>query len=377
MALTKEQLKQLMFTVAKADRKAPVAYSHGDRKFTYEELNTALRTELKELVGNYNLYRQNKNILFELIQEVVELSLPTNVFDNMKEFAEVKTFQHGDKPFFKRRQSQIRGRAFVTRVAPGGIYEAFKIDSQIVNVATETFGGAAQIGLEEFLEGTVDFAELMDVINIGLEIAVYKEVMRNLISLSFGGAGLYQGNLNQKLPAANIKTVAGWAPVEFNALIGIAAAYGTPTIFCSHAFALNVRPEGYWASESAKNEFMKNGYIGVYNGARIVVLPQSFFDVSNNTEAVFVPAGYAWIIPAGDDKPVKIAFEGDVVVEEFQNRDWSREIQVFKKFGVALVTNPGICVYHNTGLDQWPYISGPIFTYGAGAITPTYNFIIN
>ncbi|NBW23480.1 MAG: hypothetical protein EBR82_87620, partial [Caulobacteraceae bacterium] len=76
MALTKEQLKQLMFTVAKADRKAPVAYSHGDRKFTYEELNTALRTELKELVGNYNLYRQNKNILFELIQEVVELTLP-------------------------------------------------------------------------------------------------------------------------------------------------------------------------------------------------------------------------------------------------------------------------------------------------------------
>jgi len=377
MALNKDQLKQLMFTVAKADKKAPVAYSHGDRQFSYDELNSALRSELKELVGNYNLYRQNKNTLFELIQEVVELTLPQNVYDNMKDFAEVKTFAHGDKPFFKRRQSQIRGRTFVTRVANGGIYEAFKIDSQIVNIATEAYGGAAQIGLEEFLEGTVDFAELMDVINIGLEIAVYKEVMRNLVALSFGGAGLYQGSLNNKLPANNIKTVAGWAPVEFNALIGIAHSYGAPTIFCSQMFALNLRPEGLYASDKLRDEFNNNGYIGVYHGAKIVILPQSFFDVTNNTESVLVPAGYAWIIPSTDDKPVKIAFEGDVVVEEFQNRDWSRELQVFKKFGVALVTNAGICVYHNTGLDQWPNVAGPIFTYGAVTPTAAYNFIIN
>jgi hypothetical protein len=377
MALTKEQLKQLMFTVAQADKTAPVAYSHGDRKFSYEELNSALRAELKELVGDYNLYRRNKNTLFELIQEVVELTLPTNVMDSMKEFAEVKTFQHGDKPFFKRRQSQIRGRTFVTRNSPGGIYEAFKIDSQVVNIATETYGGAAQIGLEEFLEGTVDFAELMDVINVGLEIAVYKEVFRSMVALSTGGAGLYNGSLNQKLPANNIKTVAGWAPVEFNALIGIARAYGTPTIFVSQMFALNLRPEGLYASDKLRDEFNNNGYIGTYNGARIVVLPQSFFDVSNNSDQILVPAGYAWIIPATDDKPVKIAFEGDVVVEEFQNRDWSREIQVFKKFGVALVTNPGICIYRNTGLDAWPNVQGPIFSYGSLTATSTYNFIIN
>lgn len=376
MALNKAELKQLMIATAQADRKAPVAYAYGDRKFSYDELNTALRNELKEIAGSFNLYRQNKNILFELIQDVVDLVLPTNVFDNMKEFAEVKTFAHGDKPFFKRRQSQIRGRSFVTRVAPGGVYEAFKIDSQLINIATESFGGAAQIGLEEFLEGTVDFAELMDVINVGLEIAVYKEVMRNLVALASNGTALYQGSLtNAKLPGNNIKTFAGWAPLEFNALLGVARAYGEPTIFCSQMFAMNLRPEALYASDAAKAEYQSKGYLGMYHGVRVVVLPQSFFDVSNNTDKLLVPAGYAWIIPSGTDKPVKIAFEGDTVVEEFQNRDWSREIQVFKKFGVALVTNPGICVYHNTALDGFPTTVGPVLTPASGITQPAYTFI--
>jgi hypothetical protein len=376
MALNKEQLKQLMVATAKADRSAPVAYSHGDRKFTYEELNAALRSELNEIVGDYSAYRANKNILFELIEDVVDLVLPTNVMDSMKEFAEVKTFAHGDKPFFKRRQSQIRGRSFVTRVSPGGIYEAFKIDSQLINIATEVYGGAAQIGLEEFLEGLVDFAELMDVINIGLEIAVYKEVMRNLVALASNGTALYQGSLtNAKLPGNNVKTFAGWAPLEFNALLGVARAYGEPTIFCSQMFAMNLRPEALYASESVKSEFNSNGYLGTYNGVRVVVLPQSFFDVSNNTDKLLVPAGYAWIIPTGTDKPVKIAFEGDTVVEEFQNRDWSREIQVFKKFGVTLVSNPGICVYHNTALDGFPTTVGPVLTPASGILQPAYTFI--
>jgi hypothetical protein len=377
MALNKEQLKELMITVAEADKEAPVAYSYGERKFTYDQLNDALRAELKELVGDYASYRKNKNVLFELIEEVVELVLPKNVYDNMKEFAEIKTFAHGDKPYFKRRQSALRGRTFVTRAGAAGVYEAFKMDAEVVNVTTEVFGGAAQIGLEEFLEGTVDFAQLMDIINVGLEIAVYKEVMRNMVALATNGIANYAGTISNKLPENNIIDVAGWAPVEFNALLGVTRAYGEPTIFCSQMFALNIKPDAYWVSDTDRAELRDNGYIGRYNGARIVVLPQSFFDVTNNSSALVVPAGYAWIIPAGPDKPVKVAFEGEAVVEEFQNRDWSKEIQVFKKFGVTIITNAGITVYHNSALDSWPSVEGPIFVPESGTAEYTYTYIVN
>jgi len=372
MALNKEQLKELMSTVAQADRKATVAFSYGDRKFSYEQLNDALRSELKELAGDYSSYRKNKNLLFELMEEVVELVLPKNVYENMKLFAEIKNFEHGDKAFFKRRQSALRGRSFVTRAGVAGVYEAFKLSSEIINVETQAFGGAAQIGLEEFLEGSVDFAELMDIINVGLEEAVYKQVIAALTSLATGGITGYAGGLTNKLPANNIVTAAGWAPIAFNNLLGIARTYGEPTIFASQQFAYNIKPDsGYLVSDVDRSEIRDRGYVGKYNGANVVVLPQSFFNVTNDAAQLVVPIGFAWIIPSGTDKPVKVAFEGGTVVEEFQNRDWSKEIQVFKKFGVTLITNPGICVYEDSALSLTT--SGPIFTQASGVTVPVYN----
>ena len=57
-----------------------------------------------------------------------------------------------------------------------------------------------------------------------------------------------------------------------------------------------------------------------------------------------------WILPSGHDKPVKIAFEGDTIVDEYVNKDRSREIQVYKKVGVGVITSPDICVYQDTEL---------------------------
>jgi len=379
MSLNKQELKDLMLTVAKADRNASVAFSYGDRKFSFEQLNDALRAEIKELAGDYSSYRKNKHILFELMEEVVDLTLPVNVFENLKEFAEIKTFANGDKPYFKRRQSAIRGKNFVTRAAVGGVYEVFKLSSEIINIDTQSWGGAAQIGIEEFLNGSVDFAELLQIINSGFEQGVYKEVIRNMQALSLGGLTSYAGTLTNSIPAANNITVAGWAPVVFNNLLGITRAYGEPIIFCSPQFAYQIKPDnGWFATETDKEEIRNQGYVGRYNGARVVILPQSFYDVTNTAAASVVPAGYAWILPA-NEKPVKIAFEGDTVIEEFQNRDWSKEIQVYKKFGVVMIAQPGICVYRDTSLEgnflNTSY-TGPIFSWADGAISPTYTRMV-
>ncbi len=51
-------------------------------------------------------------------------------------------------------------------------------------------------------------------------------------------------------------------------------------------------------------------------------------------------------------KPVKVAFEGDTLVDERANRDWSREIQVYKKVGVICMMNNAMCVYKDTSLSK-------------------------
>ena len=73
MALEFNQLLTLMKIVAKADPSATTSYSYNNESFSYEQLNETLRKEMNELVGTPALYRENKNLLFGLIEETISL----------------------------------------------------------------------------------------------------------------------------------------------------------------------------------------------------------------------------------------------------------------------------------------------------------------
>ena len=64
---------------------------------------------------------------------------------------------------------------------------------------------------------------------------------------------------------------------------------------------------------------------------------------------MFVHPSWAYIFPS-DIKPVKLAFEGQTVIDEFKNADRSREIQAYKKFGIATFATNAMCVYRNETL---------------------------
>ena len=337
MSLERNELKQLMLAVAKADKNAPVAYSFGEKQYDYNALNDTLREELKELAGTYSLYRENKNTIFALIEETIDEILPKKVMEQYSMFAEVRTFAQGDRPVFNKKEGRRRAKQFVTRVGLAGIYEVFKLDKSSFEVPTSAFGGAAQIGFEEFLDGKVDFAEVTEIIMEGLDEVVYEEIAKALI-----------GGINQ-LPAANQVSHTGFDEAKMDKLIAIARAYGEPAIYCTYELAAKILPVSDWVSNDMKNERNAQGYISQYKGNRIVILPQSFTDETNATKVI--DPSYAWIIPTGgNDKPVKIAFEGQTIVDEYTNYDRSREIQVYKKLGVVAMMTNNICVYEDTTL---------------------------
>ena len=66
--LDKNNLVALAKVVAKADPSAPTSYSWKGESLSYEALNETLRTEFKELAGTYALYRENKNVIFSIIE---------------------------------------------------------------------------------------------------------------------------------------------------------------------------------------------------------------------------------------------------------------------------------------------------------------------
>ena len=340
--LDKNNLLALMKTVAKADVSAPTSYSFNGESFSYEALNETLRRELKEYAGDYASYRENKNLIFSLIEETLDEILPKKVTKQYEAFAEVKTFAQGDKPIFRRQlTSNKRAKQFITRVGLAGRYEVFKLgkNEESFEVQTSAIGGAAQIGFEEFLDGRVDFAEVTRIVMEGMDDLIYEEI----------GAAL-ASSINQ-LPPANRVVTAGFDEAAFDRLLTIASAYGEPTIYCTYEFAVKLVPtEGWMYTDAMKAELWNNGRLATYKGRKVVILEQGFVDETNTTKVI--DPGYCWIIPAGaNTKPVKIAFEGNTLVAERDNNwDWSREIQVYKKVGVVCMMTNDICSYVDTSL---------------------------
>lgn len=341
MALKFNDMLSLAKTVARANPSAPTAYSFGDKKFGYSELQDTLRNEFKEIAGTYALYRENKNTVFSLLEQTIDDVLPTRVMEQYSQFAEIKTFNQGDKPIFTQKittASRRRAKQFIGKVGLAGLYEVFKLDGQSYEVTTNAFGGAAQIGFEEWLDGRVDFADVLDIVMEGLDECIYVEIEKQL----HGAISSIQAN--------NKATDTAFVEGKMDDLIAKADAYGKSAIYCTYEFAATMVPSTGWVSDEMRNQKWNNGYLANYKGHQVIVLPQSYEDETNAVK-VINPA-YAYIIPVGAEKPVKIAFEGQTIVDEYTNHDRSREVQIYKKVGVRAIFSNAICVYENTSLTR-------------------------
>ena len=341
MALEFKELLKLAKTVAKANPSAPTAYSFGDKNFGYSEMQETLRDEFKELAGTYSLYRENKNTVFALIEQTIEDVLPQRVLEQYGQFAEIKTFAQGDKPIFTQKITQAsrrRAKQFIGKVGLAGLYEVFKLDGQSYEVTTNAIGGAAQIGFEEWLDGRVDFADVLDIVMEGLDACIYVEIEKQLI----GAIG--------NIPAANKASQSGFVEADMDRLISVADSYGKSAIYCTYEFAATMVPATGWVSDEMRNQKWNNGYLANYKGHQVIVLPQSYEDETNRIKVI--DPRYAYIIPVGAEKAVKIAFEGQTIVDEYTNYDRSREVQIYKKVGVRAIFSNAICVYDQYGLHR-------------------------
>lgn len=336
-----KNLLELSLAAARSEKNAPVAYSVSDtEKYSAAEVDRALRDELSAIACDYKTFRENKNTIFRLIEETIDEILPVRVMQQFERFADVRTVAQGDKAVFTQRISEAakkRAKTFVTRVGLAGRYEVFMLDGQSLEVQTSAIGAAARLGLEEFLDGRWTWADMTSLVIEGMDEYIYVEIAKALEALV------------ENLPAANKTSQAGFDEGAMDDLLAIADSYAHSTIFCTQEFAAKMVPPEGWVSNDMKDEHWNRGYLANYKGHDVVILPQSMTDATN-TQKVIDPAK-CYIIPAGMEKPVKIAFEGQTLVRtEDHNDDWSTDIHWYKKFGLATFANTAICYYENTEL---------------------------
>ena len=334
-----EITKLVELGIAAATGKIPAEYSAAD-------VNETLREELKAF-NSYSYYRANKNLLFQLIEEIANVVVPKKVIAQFGAFAEVQSVNPGEKIVFKQRTGVARGKRFVTVAGEYGTYRTFNVDSRDITMSPRVYAGAAILELGDFLCGRVDMAELMDIIIEGLSDSIYNEVQ----------GALKAAISAEDRPTANKAVVAGFDAKEFDKIINTVAAYGdSVTIYCTRAFATTLYNQPGWAGDANPmtalqdyNDVREMGYVGRYKGTNVVLLEQSFVDESNTEK--LVDDEYAYIIPAGKEKPVKIGIEGGTLIDEFRLQDGSVEVQAQHMFDVAVVANNYWGIYRNTELS--------------------------
>lgn len=316
-----------------------------DESYSGEQANELLRAQLNLMAPNYREFEKNKNLIFELIETSLDEILPQRVLDQYEQFADVSVVSQGDKAIFRQRiteASRIRAKQFVTQVGLAGRYETFKLDGRTLEVKMGAIGAAVRLEFEEFLDGRINFGDLTSVIVEAMDEYIYKEIAKALAAAV------------DELPTPNKVNASSFDQKSMDRLLAIADSYaGAPaTIYCTYEFAATMIPaEASWASSDMKNTLWERGYLGNYKGHQVVILRQSMEDAMNATKVI--DPSNAYIINSGTDKPVKIAFEGPTMVKTHDdNDDWATDMQTYKKFGVAILTNPSICVYKNTSLTK-------------------------
>lgn len=322
-------------------------------EFSVASVDAAFADEIKKLTSSINEFMRNKYDIFEIIVENADAVVPAKVMAAMGQFAEVINLKNGETKLFKRGGlGRNRAKKFLTQAGLSGVYESFRLDTETFTINMKAIGGAVSIDFQRMLDGAETLAEFMDVLAEAQEDAIYAEVQKALMA----AAG------NARMPAANKLAITGaFDGDEFQKKINIVKAYGgSAVVFAAPEFidfmGVDVIAPGTDAyaplyNPKAVEEIANAGRIKMFRGTPVVELKQSFLDEKN--EVLMINPNYAYILPAGKEKVVKVLMEGQTQIWDDKNRDQSIEINTYRMIGVGIVTfNDWAIAYRTDGIAE-------------------------
>lgn len=321
-------------------KKVPAEFA--TENYDYE---SALRDELRKIAGTRRQFERNKYDVFDLLSEAMDEVLPQKVVSTVGMFAETRQVPQGTRLEFTITRGKQRGRQFVTRATESGYYETFRLDRDRIDLTPKAIGAGGIMDFERYLDGAESIADIYEVITDGIVDEIFRMIQECLLA-SWNATGR---------PAANKVAATSFDAVAMVKLCNTVAAYGSPVIYCSPQFAAEMVNAIVYNTETKisdtdMQEVRDRGYIGKFRGTPVVVLPQSFDDETNSK--LTMNPSFAYVIPSGKEKLVKVGMEGESFFKEYDNRDNSTVLQAYKKVGVAMVGTPNYWgIYYNSGID--------------------------
>lgn len=301
--------------------------------FSAEQRMEGLKNYLADLNKDF---RKNKDEIFQLLEDTVNLILPERVYESVKQFAEFKQFDNNTQVRFK---VKANNKLKAVAVAIGGNVDRVRIDNGWFTVTTETIQCKVYEEYERILGGQVEWSELINLCIDAINVAILRKVYVAL-------TGIYS-----KLPAVNAHTSSTLDASELDKIIAVVKAYGKGSpVIMGTPLAVQQVPINFatYGAEQDRNDLREMGYIGKYKGCEVVELPQSFEDVDNAVE--IFDNQYLFIIPAGQEKVVKVAMEGGLITKDSTGEDWTYNFSAYQKVGCAVFFVNNLGMYKMTSL---------------------------
>ena len=300
-------------------------------KVTRKDLEDYLRKTINEdiLKGAtlYQAYRRNNIVLFEIIEEIVNLTISNDFAEIpfMDAFVEFKNRALGDKTAW-----YSEGKSYVTVASFAGNHwdtnrealdagEEYTLEKEWVYIHVYD-------EFERFLLGITSLERLTDVI--------YKSFNKYIKERTYV---MFQSVMSVVPTEFSVKGNSEEAVGNLCDLVQAAGGYSNLTIAGTNGALrklANVIPNNYFA-DSQREAKAKTGNIGEWEGKRLMVIPQVIkegtFELALDNDTLF--------IMGGDVKPIKVEFIGDTrtqnVTDHRVNNDMSYDLQVQTLFGMG------------------------------------------
>lgn len=273
-------------------------------------------------------YDRNKTQINEIIKENVEAVLKVRVAGALDVIADISYVPHGTKKEYNVK----RGNLKVEYVALGTEIRRQKIYKGKITAAPRALGASVYAEWDDILAGRAD--SFTDMIN---EIAdkILEQVLVTIQDTFIAAMSA--------APSAN-KYSGAFSLTQVRNVANTVSAYGRPVIIGTALALSNITSDAGFKSamsDSMKDEFNRNGFIGVWEGRALIQLPNSFTDETNTTWTLNNSVLY--VIPVNADKVVKVTFEGGSELLEKQDfEDGSVTKKTLQKVGVNVVQVPNL-----------------------------------
>lgn len=299
-------------------------------------LREKINSEILQGKTLYQAFRRNNLVLFEIMEEITNITIGENVLNSpfIDAFVEVKNRALGDKTAFYSEGGLLSVASFA-----GNHWDT---NRQAIDVGAEVTLPSEWIyihvyeDLERFLLGITGLEKIMDKIykstNKYIQDRLYAQFQNvaNSVPSDFAKSGNSEEALGQLVD-----------------LVQAAGGYGSITLAGTKGALRKVAaavPDKMFA-DSQKEAKARTGSIGDWEGNSLMIIPQTLqsgtFNLALDDSKIF--------IMGGDVKPIKLEYIGDTRSDMDttgkKNNDQSVDIQIQTKLGMGLLLPPYFGVF--------------------------------